>query len=121
METGLTEIQSVRIDKQIAVPLTQVFKDTTLSPSNFQKLSIANSQSFAESLNELFPEQEHYDKDIKRAKEMLKTIAWDLTPEQLKDIVTEVQYLCESWLDDFERSIFKGQTLKELLHEKGGK
>ena len=26
----------------------------------------------------------------------------------------------QKFLDDFEKSIFKGLTLKELLHEKGG-
>ena len=72
-------------------------------------------------MDELFPEQERYDKDIKLAKQALRDLAWELSPEQLKDIVTEVQFLCESWLDDFERTVFDGLTLKEMLHEKGGR
>ncbi len=50
-----------------------------------------------------------------------KEIAQEVSPEQLKNIITEVQFLTESWLDEFERQIFKGLTLQELLHEKGGK
>ena len=75
--------------------------------------------SFKESLENLFPEQQYQEKSIQKAKEVLETLADEFTAEHLKDVVTEIQYLAESWLDDFERKIFDGKTLKELLHEKG--
>ena len=71
------------------------------------------------SIDDLFPEQ-RYDKRIQKAKELLGPLSGAFTADQLKDIVTEIQFLCESWLDDFEQTIFNGLTLKELLHEKGG-
>lgn len=99
--------------------LTTVLHEYTPKPVESQHLK-HDTSSVTDTLNELFPEQERYSKDIKMAKQALGTLAWELTPEQLQNLVPEFQYLCESWLDDFERTIFKGQTLKELLHEKGG-
>lgn len=99
----------VRVMEQISVP---DFSVTTLQEK---------TASIAKTLDELFPEQERDNKDLKLAKQTLKDLAWELSPEELKIVVSEVQFLCESWLDDFERSIFNGQTLRELLHEKGGK
>ena len=106
--------------EQLIIPLTRVIEYTTPSPSPTQSFK-NNKALISQTLDELFPEQERYAKEIKSAKQALGLIAFELTPEQLKDIVTEVQYLCESWLDDYERTVFKGQTLKELLHEKGTK
>ena len=71
------------------------------------------------SLDDFFPEQ-RYDKKIQKAKEILGPLCNAFTSDQLTDIVTEIQYLCESWLDDYERNVFDGKTLKELLHERGG-
>lgn len=78
------------------------------------------SKSINESLNEMFPEQQRDEKELKQAKEILGGLAAAYTPEQLKDAITEVKFLAETWLDDFEREVFQGRTLKELLHEKGG-
>ena len=77
------------------------------------------SPSIKKSLQDLFPEQEYEEKQIKKAKEILGAVSDQFTPEHLKNVVSEVQYLTESLLDEFERGVFKGQTLQELLHEKG--
>lgn len=79
------------------------------------------STSVKKSLDEMFPEQTYEEKEIKRAKAALGSLVDELTPEQLKGKVQELQYLANSWLDDFEREIFNGLTLQELLHEKGNK
>jgi len=57
------------------------------------------------------------DVDIEEAREILGDTAKQLTDEQLKDICVEIQYLVETWLDDYERSIFGDKTLRELLGE----
>ena len=54
-------------------------------------------------------------KDIDEAREILGDAAKDLTDDQLKDQVVMVQFLIESWMDEFERKIFNGKTLNELL------
>ena len=54
-------------------------------------------------------------KDIDDAREILGDTAKDITDDQLKDILVEIQYLIESWLEEYERKIFNGRTLNELL------
>ena len=78
------------------------------------------SETITQSLDKLFPEQEREDKDIKEVREILCLLSKEFDNQQIKDLIAEVQFLTESWLDDFERSIFKGLTLQELFHEKGG-
>ena len=105
-------------EERIVVPLVQVFE--AINPTS-AKRQVSNSPTLRQSLDELFPEQQYDEKNIQKAKEILGETALEFTPEQLKDTVTEIQYLCESWLDDFERQIFDGITLQELLHAKGSK
>ena len=76
--------------------------------------------TITQTLDVLFPEQERENKDIKEAREILGLLSKEFDDTQIKDLIAEVQFLTESWLDDFERSIFKGLTLQELFHEKGG-
>jgi hypothetical protein len=76
--------------------------------------------SITESLDIMFPEQKRQDKDVARAKETLGELAKEFSAKEIKEIVTDIDCLVANWLDDFERSIFEGKTLKELLHEKGG-
>lgn len=86
-----------------------------------QSASKLKSQfSVSETLDLMFPEQKRQDRDLAKAKEALGELASEFTDAQIREIVTDIDYLVTSWLDDFERSIFDGQTLRELLHEKGG-
>lgn len=80
-----------------------------------------NSQEIGETLDHMFPEQQHENKDLKATKQILKETAQELSTHELTDITTEIKYLTDNWLDDFERSIFQGLTLKELLHENAGR
>jgi hypothetical protein len=93
-----------------------------LQTAQIQEVSLRErTASVVQTLDEMFPEQERYGKEIKVAKQILGEVADEFTPEELKNVVVEIQFLCESWLDDFERTVFDGQTLKELLHDKGGR
>ena len=99
-------------EEKLIQPLTEVLN----APSN----SFKPPENIKKSLDDLFPEQVYEEKQLKKAKEILGNIANEFTSEQLRDAVTEIQFLATSWLDDFERGIFDGLTLQELLHEKGG-
>ncbi len=77
-------------------------------------------QDVTASLDALFPEQQHQDKDIQKAKQVLGELAKNFTDAELKDLLCEVKFLVENWLDNFERDSFNGLTLAELLHERGG-
>lgn len=54
---------------------------------------------------------------LKKTKKILGELALELSDEELKTIVTEIQFLADTWLDEFERGIFAGKTLNELLTE----
>lgn len=88
-------------------------------PINIREVGDTQSQTITQTLDNLFPEQERENKSIRNAKEVLSTTSSQFNDQQIKDLIVEVQFLTESWLDDFERSIFKGLTLLELFHNKG--
>ena len=108
-------------EAQIITPLSEILENVAQKHEYIKPTAEPLSQKISQSLNNLFPEQQYDEKDIQKAKEVLGELAKELSADQLKDAVTEIQYLCESWLDDYERKIFKGLTLQEMLHEKGSK
>lgn len=55
--------------------------------------------------------------EVEQTRATLGNIAKKLSDEALKDTYVEIQYLVESWLDEYERSIFDGKTLQELFEE----
>lgn len=57
------------------------------------------------------------EKDLVDAKNILGDIAKDWTDEQLKNELVKINYLVESWLDDFEKRVFEGKTLAETISE----
>ncbi|MEN9327777.1 MAG: hypothetical protein RI947_585 [Candidatus Parcubacteria bacterium] len=69
-------------------------------------------------LHTLYPENRAEDKELLKVKQILGEKEKEFTSEQIKDLMTKVQYLVQSWLDEYERQIFKGQTLHELLSSK---
>ena len=42
----------------------------------------------------------------------------ELKPDDLQDRIVEIRFLAHSWLDDFEKIVFKGKTVDELLGQK---
>ena len=113
-----TELPLFSEDK-IITPLEAVLHEVTPKTQQ-KKIQDIDKTSFKKSLDNLFPEQQYEDKDIQNVKEILGIKSKNLTDVEIRDLIAETQYLICSWLDDFERSIFNGLTLNELLHEKGG-
>jgi hypothetical protein len=105
-------------EEKVIAPLSQVLDHITPISSSKPQQELEKSESFTKSLNNLFPEQQYDDKDLQKAKDILGDITTELSPEQLNSVVSEFKYLAESWLNDFERDVFGGQTLQELLHNK---
>lgn len=114
-------IQEVKVtEEKIAQPLVQILEEVTPKDVNQKSSSESNIKNFKQSLDDLFPEQQYDEKNIKKAKDILGNVGDELKDIQLRSAVAEIQYLAETWLDNFEQSIFNGSTLMELLHEKGG-
>lgn len=66
-------------------------------------------------LNHLFQEQGQQQKDIQEARAILGESAERLTDSQVYDLVTEIQFLVDSWLEEYEKNVFEGKTLDEVL------
>lgn len=81
-------------------------------PSDFQN----NTQGTYDQINQLFNEQDSREKAILEAREILGESANEMTDDQIFDLVTEMQYLADSWLEEYEKEVFDGKTLIELLN-----
>ena len=89
--------------------------------SELNKVNILSTEEIPHptpiNLDTIFPEQEISDKNVKILKNTLGILADNYSPEELHLLATKIEFLVESWLDEYERNIFNGKTLKELLHE----
>lgn len=43
----------------------------------------------------------------------------DIPLQALQDSVVEIKYLATSWLDEFEKQVFEGKTVDQLLNNRG--
>lgn len=77
-----------------------------------------SQQGIYDQFNNYFNEQDQQRKTVGDAREVLGESAESLTDEQVYDLVNEVQYLVDTWLEEYEKKVFDGKTLDELLqHE----
>jgi len=95
----------------LKLPLYTSVETSTKSTASFNPLS-----SLETSLNSIFPTSNEESK-ISVTKRKLGETAKQLSDEQVECMVTDFQYLIDSWLDEFETDVFEGKTLKELLGE----
>lgn len=52
---------------------------------------------------------------IEEARKILGKTAEEMSDEELQNQMTMMKFLAESWLDEYEKSIFDGKTLQELV------
>lgn len=53
--------------------------------------------------------------NLEEIQSILKSSGIQMTEDELRQVVTEFQYLVDIWLNDVERQLFNGKTLDELL------
>ncbi len=80
-------------------------------PSDFQ----SNTTDIYEQVNHLFNEKDQQEKSVQEARDILGESAKDLTDSDVYDLVNEVQFLVDTWLEEYERETFDGKTLNQLL------
>ena len=85
----------------------------TLRP---QSIQFNPQQSIETAINNIFPLASEENKTLRMRKALGET-AKTLPDEQIETITTEFQFLIDSWMDDFEKEVFSGQTLKEVLND----
>lgn len=80
-------------------------------PSDFE----SKKRGTYEQLNQLFTEQDQQEKTVQEARDILGESAKDLSDSEVYNMVNEVQFLVDTWIEEFERKTFDGKTLNELL------
>lgn len=74
-----------------------------------------SSQGVYEQLNNYLSERDQQQKTVQEAREILGDSASNLSDDKVYDLVVEMQYLVDTWLEEFEKNVFDGKTLKELI------
>ena len=95
-------------------------QDISIFPDSIQKPNPHSSLAPQVSLNSLIQNvlPENYDDpNITRTRRHLGKVAEMLSDEQLLCIISEFQFLINSWLDEYEKGMFSGKTLREVLNE----
>ena len=72
------------------------------------------TQDIERTLNSIFPQQPEITK-AERSRGILGELSRDFTDAELRNIVSDFEYLSTQWIDKFEREIFSGITLSEIL------
>lgn len=75
-----------------------------------------NHRDSYEKINQLFEQQDLQDRTIFEAREILGELAKDLADDKIYELINEIQFLVESWIEEYERKVFNGMSLEELLH-----
>ena len=80
------------------------------------EVKLLEQQGVYDNLNQYLTEQDKEQKTVLETRDILGNSAENLTDEQILNLVNEVQYLVDTWLEEFERKAYGGTTLNELLH-----
>ncbi len=67
-------------------------------------------------LNTVLPQQTQENKTV-RTRKHLGEIGKMLTDEQIECINAEFLFLIDKWLDEYEKDVFEGKTIKEAINE----
>lgn len=91
-----------------------------ISPIKSSLPSIINQHTdiFERTLDTVYPERHLENKSVIQAIKVLGNAAEHMNATELQTIVSQVQYLVDTWLDEFEMEMFEGSTLYELLEGK---
>ncbi|MEO8581226.1 MAG: hypothetical protein ABI425_01455 [Patescibacteria group bacterium] len=65
-------------------------------------------------LKQFMPETAEQTK-INKVRHILGERAKTIEDSQLETLIAQCEYLLDCWLDDYERNLFDGKTLKEIV------
>lgn len=100
------------VERNPESPINTVIENSTqYNTANLQK----NSQGIYDQINNYFSEQNQQQKIVQEAREVLGESASKMNDEKVYDMVVEMQYLVDTWVEEFEKEIFDGKTLKEII------
>ncbi len=90
---------------------TQVTSENTSSNSIVETNPLASIDA---ALKRIFTTQQEETLLLKSRRIMSDAVV-GISDEELEVYITEFQHLIDYWLDDFEREMFEGQTLQQVL------
>lgn len=64
---------------------------------------------------EFYPDSSQQTK-ASQARQILGSVVSEMTDDQLEMLVARCEYLTGCWLDEYERQLFGGKTLKETMN-----
>lgn len=116
-------IETQGLGKENYIKQQELFRTPVLDPSFLNKTPVITppqeespiDHGTYDKLNQIFAEQTEDQKTILEAREILGDDAAKCSDEQLLNLISEMQYLLGTWMEEFERSIFDGKTLNELI------
>jgi len=81
---------------------------------NSSDVSKSTRATFEKAISEIFlsPSEEN---KLVRARQLLAKTAEKVSDQQLNVFLNEIQYLLDGWFDAFEKEVFRGSTLREVL------
>lgn len=88
---------------------------TTKNPQDNSRFDLKyhpQSDLLANTLSKMFPEQEHENKTVQRTKQILGD---KYTTVEVKSMIASFEYLINTWMEEYEKKVFDGKTLRELL------
>lgn len=126
METLTVRQERGRIEHEenrLVTPLLQlpVYQPANKSTSNSTRELVAESEKLDhrdtyDQLNQLFVERDSKQKALIEARNLLGKREEELTDEEVANLASEVQYLVDTWLEEFERNVYGGKTLNEIFN-----
>jgi hypothetical protein len=84
--------------------------------SQSQVSATKSYNSIEHAISAIFPTPA-VEKKLTKTRSLLGEASHSLSNEQVECLISEFQFLVDTWLDEFEQDVFGGKTLKEVLNE----
>jgi hypothetical protein len=108
--------------KMLNSPQLSIFETTTTvnTPSPVktpvQSKTINIFDPLKNAFEEIFPQNLEENKVLKMRRSLSER-AKNMSDEEIQCVTAKFQFLIDSWLDEFEKEVFDGMTLKEVLNK----
>jgi len=100
-------------------PQLSIFETTTLNTPSSIKTPVKTQainvfDPLKNAFDEIFP-QNLEENTVLKMRRSLGERAINMSDEEVQCVATKFQFLIDTWLDEFEKEVFNGMTLKEVL------
>lgn len=102
-------VQQYRTDTNISTQVSSI--PATQNPLPHHPHTVLQN-----AFNEAFTSNLELDNNIGRIRRILGVTAITLSDEQIESIISEFQFLIGAWMDEFEKELFHGMTLQEVIN-----